>query len=323
MIRAYLSKKKLETYDIDDSNLSLLNEAVWIDLLCPTRKEELQLEQQLNLNIPTREEMREIELSSRLYKSKDALFMTASMIAHSESPEPMHDVVTFVLSKKQLITIRYIEPQAFKLCLAQLHHFDFMHNDAATILIELLEANIDRLADILENVSHHLEEISKIIFKVSEQSDEKLNYKNLIQIIGANADLNTKVRECLVTFSRLIPFFGQSAGQQLDNARQTRLSTLSKDVGSLSDHSSFISSKVNFLLDATLGLINIEQNAIIKIFSVAAVIFLPPTLIASIYGMNFKVMPELSYKWGYMMAIGMMFLSALIPYKFFKRKKWL
>ncbi|MBA2657805.1 MAG: magnesium/cobalt transporter CorA [Tatlockia sp.] len=321
MIRAYLSKDTLQMNEINETNLSLLNEAVWIDLLLPTKEEEQFLEEKLGLNVPTREEMREIELSSRLYKHKDVLFMTATMIAQSESPDPKVDAVTFVLTKNQLLTIRYIEPQAFKLCVAQLHSFDFIHNDAATILIELLEANIDRLADILENVSHHLEEVSKIIFKTGQE--EKINYSNIIQIIGANADLNTRARECLVTFSRLIPFFGQSAGLQLDSARQTRLSTLSKDVRSLSDHSNFISSKVNFFLDATLGMINIEQNATIKIFSVAAVIFLPPTLIASIYGMNFQIMPELSYKWGYSMALGLMFLSALLPYKYFKRKKWL
>ena len=322
MIIAYLSKESLQTHVINESNLSLIHEAIWIDLLRPTRNEEQQLEEHLNLNIPTREEMREIELSSRLYKHKDALFMTATMIAQSESSNPKLDAVTFVLTKSQLITIRYIEPQAFKLCISQLNNFDFIHNDAATILIELLEANVDRLADILEYISHHLEEFSQVIFKPGK-SEKKPDYGNMIQIIGANADLNTKARECLVTFSRLIPFFGQSAGLQLDSARQTRLSTLSKDVGSLSDHSSFISSKVNFLLDATLGMINIEQNATIKIFSVAAVIFLPPTLIASIYGMNFKIMPELSYKWGYVMALGLMLLSALIPYKYFKRKKWL
>ncbi len=322
MIIAYLSRKTLESHIISESNLPLLDDAVWIDMLSPSREEELQLEKQLSLNIPTREEMREIEISSRLYKNKEAMFMTASMIAHSESPDPVQDVITFVLTKTQLITIRYIEPQSFKLCVSLLNKLDFIHNDAATILIELLEATVDRLADILENVSHKLEKFSKDIFN-SNQPAEKLNYQNMIQILGTNADLNTKVRECLVTFSRLIPFFGQSAGPQLDSARQTRLSTLSKDVGSLSDHSNFISSKVNFLLDATLGMINIEQNAIIKIFSVAAVIFLPPTLIASIYGMNFTVMPELSYKWGYLMALGLMLLSALIPYKFFKRKKWL
>ncbi|CDZ77988.1 Magnesium transport protein CorA [Legionella massiliensis] len=322
MIIAYLSKETLQANEINESNLSLLKEAVWIDLLRPTRSEELKLEKQLGLNIPTREEMREIELSSRLYKHKDALFMTAAMIAQSESPDPKQDAVTFVLTKQQLITIRYIEPQAFKLCISQLHNFDFIHNDAATILIELLEATIDRLADILEFVAHRLEDYSKLIFR-SDSSGGKPNYQNMIQDVGTNADLNTKARECLVTFSRLIPFFGQSIGAQLDNEGQTRLNTLSKDIGALSDHASFISSKVNFLLDATLGMINIEQNAIIKIFSVAAVIFLPPTLIASIYGMNFHFMPELNYKWGYFMAIGLMFLSALLPYKYFKRKKWL
>lgn len=325
MIIAYLSKDTLQAHEIEEDNLYLLKEAVWIDLLRPTRKEELQLAEGLALDIPTREEMREIELSSRLYKNKDALFMTATMIAQSESPDPKQDAVTFVLTKKQLITIRYIEPQAFILFIAQLHKFDFVHNHAAVILIELLDATIDRLADILETVGHHLEEFSKFIFTPEQttQAKEKPDYQELIQQIGINADLNTKARECLVTFSRLIPFFGQSAGSQIDETGQTRLSTLSKDVGALSDHASFISSKVNFLLDATLGLINIEQNAIIKIFSVAAVIFLPPTLIASIYGMNFQFMPELSFKGGYFMAIALMLLSAFIPYKYFKRKKWL
>lgn len=269
--------------------------------------------------------MTEIELSSRLYKQKEALFMTASMIAQSASPDPQHDVVTFIFTRKQLITIRYIEPQAFKLFISQLHSVDFVPNRAATVLIELLEATIDRLADILEVIGHRLEEYSKHIFRpdLAVQGSEKPNYQNLIQKIGANADLNTYARECLVTFSRLIPFFGQSVGTELDTEEHARLGTLSKDIGALSDHASFISSKVNFLLDATLGMINIEQNAIIKIFSVAAVIFLPPTLIASIYGMNFRFIPELNYKWGYFFAIGLMILSALIPYKYFKRKKWL
>ncbi|KTD27073.1 MULTISPECIES: magnesium/cobalt transporter CorA [Legionella] len=325
MITAYLSEETLKAYEVQENNLSLLKEAIWIDLVRPTRAEELLLEKQLNINIPTREEMAEIELSSRLYKQKEALFMTASMIAQSSSPDPQHDAVTFIFTKKQLITIRYIEPQAFKLFVSQLHTIDFVHNRAAIVLIELLEATIDRLADILEVIGHRLEEYSKHIFRphLATEDSEKPNYQDLIQNIGVNADLNTKARECLVTFSRLVPFFGQSAGTELDNEEQARLGTLSKDIGALSDHASFFSSKVNFLLDATLGMINIEQNAIIKIFSVAAVIFLPPTLIASIYGMNFHFIPELNFKWGYFLAIGLMFLSALIPYKYFKRKKWL
>ncbi|KTD39168.1 magnesium and cobalt transport protein CorA [Legionella nautarum] len=325
MITAYLNEGTLKTYEIREDNLSLLKDAVWIDLLHPTRAEKLELEKLLCLKIPTREEMIEIELSSRLYKYKDALFMTASMIAKSSSRDPKQDVVTFILTKKQLVTIRYIEPQAFKLLISQLNSSDLNHNHAAMVLIELLEATIDRLADILEIVGHNLEECSKLIFRpdLSSLEEKKPNYQFLIQKIGTNADLNTKARECLVTFSRLIPFFGQSVGTDLDTKGHTRLATLSKDIGALSDHASFISTKVNFLLDATLGMINIEQNAIIKIFSVAAVIFLPPTLIASVYGMNFRFMPELSFKWGYFLAIGMMFISALVPYKYFKRKKWL
>lgn len=325
MITAYVDHATLQAHEIKENNLFLLKEAIWVDLLSPTREEEVFIEQHLGLDIPTREEMLEIELSSRLYKNKDALFMTATMIAQSDSPDPQHDAVTFILTKQKLITIRYIEPQAFKLFIIQLKKFDLNYGQAATLLIELLDATVDRLADILEKVGHHLEEFSKMIFrpKLTSQGIEKPNYQQVIQHIGINADLNTKVRECLVTFSRLIPFFSQSAGNQIDNDGQVRLGSLSKDIASLSDHASFISSKVNFMLDATLGMINIEQNAIIKIFSVAAVIFLPPTLIASIYGMNFRFMPELSYKWGYLIALGLMLLSALLPYKFFKRKKWL
>ncbi len=165
MITAYLSDKTLQVHEIGEGNLSLLNEAVWIDLLHPSRIEELQLEKLLGFAIPTREEMSEIELSSRLYKNKDALFMTSFMIAQSESPDPKQDVVTFILTKQQLITIRYIEPQAFKLFVSQLHSLGFIHNHAATVLIELLEATIDRLADILEIIDHRLEESSTLIFR--------------------------------------------------------------------------------------------------------------------------------------------------------------
>lgn len=325
MITAYLDHGSLQAQQITEDNLPLIEQAIWIDLLCPSIEEEQMLEKKLGLNIPTREEMLEIELSSRLYKNKDALFMTANMIAQAESPDPKHEAVSFVLTKERLITIRYIEPSAFKLFIVQLHKFDFDHGNPALLLIGLLEATVDRLADILESVAHNLEKLSKIIFRARQKNsdEDKMDYQQIIQNVGVYADLNTNTRECLVTFSRLITFLSQSGGSQIDADGQARLATQSKDINSLSDHASFISSKVNFLLDATLGFINIEQNAIIKIFSVAAVIFLPPTLIASIYGMNFKWMPELDYRWGYWFAIGTMLLSALLPYKFFKYKKWL
>ena len=192
-----------------------------------------------------------------------------------------------------------------------------------TLLIELLDVTVDRLADILELVGARLEEYSKIIFQPQDNTTAKLNYQKLMQEIGANGDLNTKARESLVTFNRLISFLAQTAGSRVDTEGQLRLATLGKDIVSLSDHANFVSSKINFLLDATLGMVSIEQNNIIKIFSVAAVIFLPPTLVASIYGMNFQFMPELMWKYGYIYSIGMIIIAAWLPYKYFKHRKWL
>jgi magnesium transporter len=324
MIVACLARNTLEIQQITSENQALLKEAVWVDLLSPSREEEAQVERCITLEIPTPEEMQEIELSSRLYKDNDALFMTAMMIAQSDSPDLKLEPVTFVLTPQQLITIRYIETQAFKLFRSQLQKIDITHRDAISLLIELLDTIIDRLADILELVGRHLDDYSKTIFRPQlHNTAMKLDYKELLQKIGANGDLNTKARESLVTFNRLITFFGQTAGSKIDSEGHLRLASLNKDILSLSDHADFLSSEVNFLLNATLGMVSIEQNNIIKIFSVAAVIFLPPTLIASIYGMNFHNMPELAWEWGYLLAIGLMLLSSWLPYKYFKRRKWL
>ena len=323
MLIAYLDRATHEAHVITDENHMLLKEAIWIDLLSPTKTEEKWVEHCLNLAIPTRDEMVEIEMSSRLYKENDTLFMTATMIAQSDSPDPQLDPITFVLTQQQLITIRYIEPQSFKLFISQLSKFKPGTHNALTLLIGLLDATVDRLADILELVGRRMDRFSKTIFRPTQNRVRKLNYQKLMQEVGANGDLNTKARESLIAFNRLVLFFGQSASAQFDTKEQLRLSTLSKDIISLSDHANFLSTKVNFLLDATLGLVNIEQNNIIKIFSVAAVIFLPPTLIASIYGMNFHFMPELSWKYGYVLSIGMIILAAFLPYRYFKYRKWL
>ena len=319
---AYLNRNMLEPELILIENQALINDAIWLDLLSPTKTEKNDVEQHIGREIPTRAEMVEIELSSRLYKENDVLFMTATMIAQSDSPTRRLDPVTFILTPDQLITLRYIEPQSFKLFNAKLKKLDSTHRDAMTLLIELLDVTIDRLADILERAGTSLDDYSKTIFRAPHQKKEKMNYEQLMQEIGANGDLNTKTRESLVTFNRLISFLLQTASSRMDSESQLRVASMSKDIVSLSDHANFLSGKINFLLDATLGMVNIEQNNIIKIFSVAAVIFLPPTLIASIYGMNFHTMPELSWKYGYTYAIGMIVFAAWLPYKFFKYKKW-
>ncbi len=320
---AYLNRKMIAPQIISTENQVSLEDSIWIDLFSPSKAEEEQVEQYIGRNIPTREEMVEIESSSRLYKENDALYMTAMILAQSDSPDPKLDPVTFVLTEKQLITIRYIESQSFNLFISKVKNVDFKHRDAVTLLIELLDATVDRLADILEFVGSKLDHYSKTIFRPQNHTTEKINYQQLMQQIGANGDLNTKVRESLVTFNRLISFLGQTAHSRIDKEGRLRLITLSTDVASLSDHANFLSTKINFLLDATLGMVSIEQNNIIKIFSVAAVIFLPPTLVASIYGMNFQFMPELSWKYGYLLSIGLILTAAWLPYKYFKHRKWL
>jgi magnesium transporter len=318
MIIAWYMDKQFKSEEITVDNQSLIDNALWIDMISPTREEEALIEKSVSVNIPTREEMREIELSSRLYKEKDILFMTATMVAQSQSFAPHQDAVTFILTPKQLITIRYIEPQAFKLFASIAHKLDVIC--PAAFLTELLDATIDRFADVLEMISHQLELCSKDIFQIKKHNTS--SYQFFLQQLGINGALNSKIVESLVSFSRLISFFDQSV-ETIDNNHHARHITLNKDISSLNDHAHFISNKISFLLDATLGMVQIEQNAIIKIFSVAAVIFLPPTLIASIYGMNFHVMPELSWEYGYIFAIGLMILAAWLPYKYFKYKKWL
>lgn len=321
MIIVYENNLSLTPHEIHDDNLTTLHEALWIDLINPSQGERTQVEQLLGLDIPTWEKMREIELSSRLYETDDALFMTATMVAQSESTHPKQDAVTFILHKQQLITVRYIDPQAFKFLISRLPKLPQTAQTPTSLLIELLDATTDRLADILEMVSHNLDTYSKTIFQ--SPALEKHDYHELMQQLGVNGDLNSHIGESLLSFNRLITFFSQSQHSQLDKKRQIRLSLISKDLTSLSEHITFLSNKIAFLLEATLGLINIEQNTIIKIFSVAAVIFLPPTLIASIYGMNFQHMPELASRYGYAGALCLMLISSWGTYKYFKYRKWL
>lgn len=316
MIIAYIIRKTLEPREISAGNSDFLKEAVWIDLLSPSKEEEILVEHVMNLGIPTRDEMVEIETSSRLYKEHNTLFMTAAMIAQGDTSDPKLDPITFVLTDKQLVTIRYIEPQSFRVFSAHLSKLESTEQNALHLFIGLLDTCIERLADLLELVGHRLDIYSKTIFRPSDDTSVKIDYKKLMQEIGANGDLTTKVRESLINLNRLVAFLGQ-------NAEHPHVTTQSKDIISLSDHAHFLSSKISFLLDATLGMVNIEQNNIIKIFSVAAVIFLPPTLIASIYGMNFHVIPELSWEYGYLYSLGMIVVAAFLPYRYFKHKKWL
>jgi magnesium transporter len=305
-----------------------LGNGIWYDLVNPTRDEEHLVEQSLGILVPTRDEMKDIEPSARLYNEASAEFMTVTVLTNLHSQDPIKTPITFVLRDKALVTIRYAEPQPFATFEAgAIRSGGRPLASGEFVMVGLLEAFIDRLAQVLETTGDELDAISREVFrsKVKGATKKARNLEALIEKIGNKGDMLTLVRESLVSILRLTTFHQTREAANTKAMRDARqeFKILQRDASALGDHAGFLSNKVNFLLDATLGLINLEQNQIIKIFSVAAVVFLPPTLVASIYGMNFEVMPELGWQVGYPMALGLMVASAILPYLFFKRRGWL
>jgi magnesium transporter len=301
-------------------------EATWIDLFQPTRDEEKLVEQCLGIEVPTREEMQEIEPSSRLYQERGATFVIANVIYQADSEVPGITPVTFVLAGNRLVTIRYAEPKSFRTFSAHSERQPLLCATGAGTLIGLLDAIVDRIADVIERTAADLDTLSKTVFArhsgPAARRARTSSFEEVLRQIGHKQDLTAKARDSLVSLGRLLAFV--SLAPELKGKEvKAHLKTLTRDVSSLTDQTGFLSNNINFLLDAAMGMINIEQNAIIKIFSVAAVVFLPPTLVASIYGMNFQHMPELEWALGYPWAILLMVLSAVLPYWWFKRKGWL
>jgi len=297
--------------------------AAWIDLLEPTKEEEARAEELLGVGIPTREEMVEIEVSSRLYTENDALYMTATLLVGGQKPMPQSVPVTFILTHRRLASVRYDQPSVFRTFAEQAAKADSNLSDADSVFIALLEAIIDRTADILEKVGADLDSISMRIFQSEvENKSASRDYKELLRRLGRSGDLNSKVRESLVSIGRLVNFLTAECGELHADLRE-RTQTMSADIRSLADHATYLAGTIVFLLDALLGLINIEQNDIIRIVSVVSVLIMPPTLVASIYGMNFRFMPELNWPFGYPLALAVMVAAAALPFWFFKRRRWL
>lgn len=305
MLRIYKSQNsRLVLVDLLDG-LACQEPVIWFDLFNPSSEETRLVEERLGIAIPTRDEMQEIELSDRLYQEDGAEFMTMTATAKLDSDYPAKVPVTFILKGATLVTVRHAEPKPFQVYANRI----MKPNGAACetgelVMLGLLEAMIDRTADALERAGNDVDQISREVFRKSNASATKKtrDLQSLIEQIGQKGDLLTVIRESLVSIGRLVAYHvaieGSTPRKAAKESRQ-RIKLVQRDAASLGDHALFLSNKINFLLDATLGLINLEQNQIIKIFSVAAVVFLPPTLVASIYGMNFEVMPELTWRFGY------------------------
>jgi magnesium transporter len=313
----------LERIPVESSG-ELPEAAVWIDLVTPTVQEDRMVESLLGIAVPTREEMQEIEVSSRLYVENGARYMTATLMCQSDTATPKTTAVTFILSKHRLCTVRYDDPRPFAIVEHKLGRTCGPKVTGEGVLMDLLDAVIDRSADILERVAAEVDQVSRSIFEPDEVK-RQASYNDVLKALGREGDLTSKVRESQVSVGRLLSFLGHEAEVMKWNKDvRTQLTSMQRDVISLTDHASFISNKVTFLLDAMLGVVNIQQNAIIKIFSIMAVVFMPPTLVASIYGMNFHSgMIELDWEYGYAWALGLMVVVAILPIAFFKWKKWL
>jgi magnesium transporter len=298
--------------------------AVWIDLVTPTVQEDKLVEQLLGIAVPTREEMQEIEVSSRLYVENGARYMTATLMCQSDTATPKTTAVTFILSNHRLCTVRYDDPRPFAIVEHKLARSCGPKVSGESVLMDLLDAIIDRSADIQERIGAEVDQISHSIFEPDDESAAP-SYNEVLKALGRKGDLTSKVRESQVSVGRLVSFLANEAeGMKWPKDAKLQLQSMQRDVISLSDHATFLSNKITFLLDAMLGVVNIQQNAIIKIFSIMAVVFMPPTLVASIYGMNFHSgMLELEWRYGYPFAIFLMIVVAVLPLVYFKLKKWL
>ena len=303
------------------------DEASWIDLEEPTNEEERLVERCIGVNVPTRAEMAEIEPSSRLYEKNGALYMTVSALRGVDEHLPTTTPIGFVLAGNRLVTIRYATPKPIRTFENHARRDVELVRDGPTALVRLLDAIIDRLADEIEMVSAAMEQLSQTIFQ--EQQDQRRipadKLTALLTSIGRTQTLLTKIRLSAVSTLRMLSFLGGSNLVHEENQKELRhhVESMSTDVTSLSEHASFLSDSLQFLLDASLGLISIEQNAAMKLFSWAAVILLPPTLIAGIFGMNFHYMPELNWHYGYPISLALMFASAIGPYLYFKKRGWI
>ncbi len=303
-------------------------EVNWIDVMRPEAKEVAFLERILDIKVPTLESLSAIETSSRLYRDKDLLYMSMPMIVRATSGVAQTSPLGFVLTKDYVLTVRY---KQFKPC-EDLHYAEVVENgrpaDGPSAFISLLEAIIENGSDELEKINSELDGLSQTVFDQGGGKPHEgpiQDTKNLRRVLGAiaaNGNLASKISDVLLGMSRMLPFVSGEAESYLSPAEAAKIKTLGRDIASLNEYERGQTDRIQFLLDATLGLTNIEQNNIFRILTVVSVVGIPPTLVASMYGMNFKNMPELEWTYGYEWGLGLILLSALIPIIWFKRRGW-
>ncbi|ACL33535.1 magnesium/cobalt transporter CorA [Glaesserella parasuis] len=321
MIRAFsLNNDRLVS--VDENIQNQFNEAIWIDLIDPTDEERGVLETRLDQTLAEEHELEDLEASARFFEDEDGLHLHSFFYCLDDDDYADIATVGFTIRDGRLFTLRERDLPAFRLYRMRSRRAKLIDGNAYELLLDLFETKIEQLADVIENIYADLEKLSRVVLSTHEgENKREHNFDDALAELTELEDASSKVRLCLMDTQRALSFLLRKTrlpNNQLEQARD-----IMRDIESLQPHNESLFQKVNFLMQAAMGFINIEQNRIMKFFSVVSVMFLPATLVASTYGMNFEFMPELKFQYGYPMAIGLMICAAATPYLYFKRKGWL
>jgi len=298
----------------------------WIDLLEPTEDEIARVNAAWQLQVPSRAQLQEIESSSRLRTVDDVLYLSMPVCLRQNADDNTPVPVGFVLSRAIIVTVRFASLLSFDHVVARMDR-DADLKSSTAVFAALIEEMVDVGADTLEMLAADLRAISRDAFKHSAARGRRITRLNRLLratliTLGSSGETLSQIRETLTGLQRIVDFSAETAQEWLPKDIQVRLKTVRKDLSSLTDFEAHLSGKVQFLLDAVLGFINTEQNDIFKVLTIASVVGIPPTLIASMYGMNFHNMPELGWRWGYAYGLTLIAVSTLVPIIWFKRRGW-
>jgi magnesium transporter len=301
-------------------------DAIWIDLLSPSEEETRSVERALGIKVPSEKSLSEIEVSSRLVSDQGKLYLSSPAVRVDEYGDAYLTPIGFIIGERVLVTIRFSRLAIFDSVAERINADDSLQNGMC-VFTALLEAMVDRGADVLEHLGETMDSLSREIFKGGlvrskrpVRSSRKL--REALQSIGIMADKLARARDVLLGAQRIASFAGDVGNEWITPTSKKRLESVSKDVLSLSDYETRLSDKIQLLLDAILGFINIQQNDLFKILTIVSVVGVPPTILVGVWGMNFREMPELSWIWGYPFAWLAIIASGLLPLLWFKRHGW-
>jgi magnesium transporter len=310
----------------DKGPAELPSDVIWIDLVNPTDDEKAFVEKRTRMRIPTVDALSEIESSSRQRLDHAVIYLSTPVVARGDTAEAFLTPAGFVLTKSLLVTVRFEKLTTFDQVAERIRSDETLRS-AFGVFTALLEALVDRGADVLERLGADLDLISRSVFRANPREMQRSmrstrRLRRTLTSVGVIGERLSLARDALLGLGRIPPFVQGVCHDWTDQDVETRLGAIARDITSLNDFEGHLSNKVQFLLDAILGFITIEQNDLFKILTIVSVAGIPPVLIAGIYGMNFKVMPELNWTWGYPAALVAIVISAVLPVLWFKWRGW-